>query len=101
MAKRRKVPRPQLCKLKPRRFRAMSADQLMNIWARLGASAPGHSRVNSMIKGLVSNLAAAKSSQTIYKDDPAQRRRSMEVYMHIVRTIEKDIAREQAKACRR
>lgn len=101
MAKRRKVPKPQLCKLKPRRFRAMSADQLMNIWARLGASAPGKSRVNAMIKGLVSNLAAAKSSQQTWKDDPVQRRRSMETYMFIVRKIEKDIAKEQAKACKR
>ena len=79
----------------------MSADQLMKIWARLGASAPGKSKTNAMIKGLVSNLAAAKTSQSVWKDDPAQRRRSMEVYMFIVRKIERDIAKEQAKACRR
>ncbi len=99
--KRRKVPKPNLCKIRPKRFRAMSADQLMKIWARLGASAPTHRRANQIIKGIVSNLAAAKSSQTTYRDDSMQRRRSMEVYMFIVRKLEKDLAKEQAKACKR
>lgn len=80
----------------------MSPDQLMNIWVRLGASAPSRTNANSLVKGIVTNLAAAKSSQQTYKDDPVQRRRSMEVYMHIVRVLEAKLRKEQAKAaCRR
>lgn len=75
----------------------MSPDQLMKIWARLGMSAPSRTKANSLIKGIVSNLAAAKSSQSTYRDDPVQRRRSMEVYMHIVRKLEGDLKREQSK----
>lgn len=100
MAKRRRLPKLDVCKIRPKRFRAMSADQLMKVWVRLGASAPSRTKANSLVKGIVSNLAAAKSSQSTYKHDPVQRRRSMEVYMHIVRVLESDLKREQAKACR-
>lgn len=58
---RRRYPKIDICKLHPERFRDMSPTQLMNVWARLGASAPAHPRVIQKIKGLVSNLAAAKS----------------------------------------
>jgi hypothetical protein len=97
----RKLPKLNICKLHPKRFRAMSSDQLMNVWARLGMSRVSRTNANSLMKGLVSNLAAAKSSQVTWKHDPVQRRRSMEVYMHIVREIEKKIVREQAKVCKR
>jgi hypothetical protein len=59
MAKRRKLPKLSICKIHPERFRRMSPDQLMNIWARLGASVPSRTKANSLIKGIVSNLAAA------------------------------------------
>ncbi len=99
--KRRKLPKLDVCKIHPKRFRLMSPDQLMNVWARLGASAPSRTNANSLVKGIVSNLAAAKSSQTTYKHDPVQRRRSMEIYMHIVRNLEQKLAAEQKKKCGR
>lgn len=99
--KRRKLPKLDVCKIHPKRFRRMSPDQLMNVWARLGASAPSRTNANSLVKGIVSNLAAAKSSQTTYKHDPVQRRRSMEIYMHIVRNLEQKLAAEQKKKCGR
>ena len=96
----RKLPKLDVCKVHPARFRRMSPDQLMKVWARLGASRVSRTKVNSLLKGIVSNLAAAKSSQQTYKDDPKQRRRSMEVYMHIVRNLESQLRKEQKKACR-
>lgn len=97
---RRRLPKLNICKIHPKRFRGMSPDQLMKVWARLGMSAPSRTKANSLVKGIVSNLAAAKSSQSTYKDDPAQRRQSMEIYMHIVRKLEADLKREQSRACR-
>src|SRR3990172_3241774 len=102
MAKRKRLPKLDICKIHPQRFRRMSPDQLMKIWVRLGASAPSRTNANSLIKGIVSNLAAAKSSEQFHKDDRVQRRRSMEVYMHIVRKLEGDLRKLQAKAsCKR
>jgi hypothetical protein len=96
---RRALPKFDVCKVRPERFRRMSADQLMKVWARLGASAPARRESISLVKGIVSNLAAAKTSQSAYKDDPEQRRRSVAVYMHIVRNLEAKLRAEQARGC--
>lgn len=96
---RRRLPKLDACKVHPERFRRMSPDQLMKVWVRLGMSAPSRTNINGLLKGLVSNLAAAKSSQTTYKDDPVQRRQSMAVYMKIVRNIEDKLRDEQSRVC--
>lgn len=96
---RRKLPKLDACKLRPERLKRLSAAQLMKVWGRLGASSVPHRRIVGLVKGYVSNLAAAKSSEETYRGDPVQRRRSMETYMFIVRKLEKDIRVEQAHAC--
>jgi len=95
---RRKLPKFDLCKLRPDRFRSMSDDQLMRVWARLGASAPSHKKLHQTIKALVSNLAAAKSSQRMYANDPEQRKQSWSIYTHNLARYEQEIYDMQAKA---
>lgn len=97
--RRRRLPKLDACKVKPERFRRLSADQLMKVWGRLGASAPSRTRINSLVKGIVSNLAAAKTSESAHKGNPEQRRRSVAVYMGIVRSLEADLRKEQARSC--
>lgn len=96
---RRRLPKLDACKVKPDRFRRLSADQLMKVWGRLGAGAPSRTEVNSLVKGIVSNLAAAKTSESVYKDNPEQRRRSVATYMSIVRRLEDKLRQEQQRAC--
>ena len=58
MARKRNL---NICKVRPDRFRDMTADQLINVWKRLGASAPAHRKVNQKVKALVVALAVAKN----------------------------------------
>ena len=76
----------------------MTPDQLMNVWKRLGASAPSHRKINQRIKGLVSNLAAAKTSLSIYANDPTQRSHAFKIYNDGVERTIQEIWDMQAKA---
>lgn len=96
---RRRLPKLNACKVRPERFHRMTEEQLMNVWSRLGASAPSRTEINSLLKGLVSNLAAMKSSSRTYRNDPVQRRQAMGVYRSIVRNIEAKLRVEQARQC--
>lgn len=96
---RRRLPKIDPCKVNLKRLRRLSSDALMNVWARLGASAPSRTRVNSLLKGIVSNYAAAKSSGVTYANDPKQKRRSQQVYVKITRNLEREFRTLQAKTC--
>lgn len=96
---RRRLPKLDLCRIRPERFHRLSDDQLMKIWGRLGASAPSRTTANSLVKGIVSNLAAMKVAQRVHKDDPTLRRNAVAGYRMIVRRLEGELKREQAKAC--
>jgi hypothetical protein len=95
---RRRLPKLDLCRIRPERFHRLSDDQLMKIWGRLGASAPSRTTANSLVKGIVSNLAAMKVAQRVHKD-PTLRRDAVAGYRMIVRRLEGELKREQAKAC--
>lgn len=96
---RRRLPKLDPCKVNLKRLRKLSPDALMNVWARLGASAPSRTKVNSLLKGIVSNYAAAKSSGRTYANDPKQRRLSQQVYLKITRRLEAEFRTLQAKSC--
>ena len=87
MSRRRRLPKIDPCKVNLKRMRRLSSDALMNGWARRGASAPSRTRVNSLLKGIVSNYATAKRVGTIYANDPVQKRRSQQVYLKITRNL--------------
>lgn len=99
MKRRRRLPRLDPCKVHLGRLRKLNEHQLMKVWSRLGASTPSRTTANSLLKGIVSNLAAAKSSQGYY-NDPKQRRRSMRIYLFIVRRLESEFRSLQRKRCR-
>lgn len=60
MARKRNL---NICKVRPDRFRDMTPDQLMNVWKRLGASAPAARKINQKVKALVVALAVAKQQE--------------------------------------
>ena len=93
-----RLPKLDPCRIHVDRLKALSSDQLMKIWGRLGASRPSRTRVNGLLKGIVSNLAAAKVSAQVHKD-PAQRRQAVAAYRHITRQLAAELAKEQARSC--
>lgn len=101
MGKRKRLPKLDPCKVNLKRLRKLSADQLMNVWSRLGASAPSRTTANSLLKGIVSNLAAAKSASRTYHDDHKQKRRSQQVYLGITKRLEGEFRALQKKKCPR
>lgn len=96
---RRRLPKLDPCKVNLKRLRKLSPDALMNVWVRLGSSAPSRTKVNSLLKGIVSNLAAAKFSAKYHAGNPTQVRRSQRVYLGITRRLESEFRTLQAKGC--
>ncbi len=97
--KRRRLPKLDPCKVNLKRLRKLSSDQLMNVWVRLGASVPSRTNVNSLLKGIVTNYAAAKRVGITYASDPKQKRHAQQVYLKITRNLEKEFRALQAKKC--
>lgn len=98
---RRRLPKIDPCKVDLKRLRKLSSNQLMNIWARLGASAPSRTTANSLLKGIVSNLAAAKSSARYHSGDHKQKRHAQKIYLGITKRLEAEFRTLQKKKCPR
>jgi hypothetical protein len=94
---RRKLPTLNPCKVDLKRLRKLSSDQLMSVWARLGASRVSRTHANSLLKGIVSNYAAAKVSQRVHKD-LKMRRMAMKAYVGITRRLEAEFRELQGSA---
>lgn len=94
---RRKLPKIDLCRLRPERFRDMSSDQLMSVWARLGMSAPAHRKVNQKIKALVVAHSVAKTIRA-KPDSDGYGNSSAESYERQAERLEREIWDMQAKA---
>lgn len=98
---RRRLPKINVCKVDLKKLRRLSSDQLMSVWARLGASSVSRTHANSLLKGIVSNYAAAKTSQRVHKD-PKVRRQAMQVYVRITRNLEAEFRKLQGSTiCKR
>jgi hypothetical protein len=93
MAKRRRLPKIDPCKVNIRRLKNLSERQLMSVWVSLGASRVSHTNTNSLLKGIVTNYAAAKSCARQGQKQGAK------AYARITRKLVKDFEKLRANAC--
>ena len=93
----RRLPKLDPCKVNLSRIRRLNENQLMAIWKRLGASRVSRTTINSLLKGIVSNLAAAKLSARIHKG--SVRKQAVAAYSKAYRVLSDEFRSIQKKSC--